>query len=132
MMFETLDDKYALENDENLIEEGFGKIPAGIIFEKEKILEKKTYELFNTQIEGFEIHHGMSEKYPLSYECKKFKGTFVHGIFDSDEFRTSYFESINSSYIGYKFEEYKRNSINTFVKTMKDKLDVQRILDDVL
>jgi len=132
MMFENLDDKYALENSEALIEKGFAKIPASITFEKQKILEKKTYDLFNTQIEGFEIHHGKSDEYSLSFECEKFKGTFVHGIFDNDEFRTSYFKEINSSYIGYKFEEYKKNSIDTFVNTMKDKLDVQRIVDNVL
>lgn len=132
MMFETLNDKYALENNEALIEEGFAKIPSNIIFEKEKILKKQTYELFDCKIEGFEIHHGVCDKYPLSYEDDKFKGTFVHGIFDNDKFRNEYFKSINKNYIGYNFEEYKKNSVDTFVDTMRSRLDVQRIVDNVL
>ncbi|MGB5792713.1 cobyric acid synthase, partial [Poseidonibacter sp.] len=132
MMFETLNDKYALENNEALIEEGFAKIPSNIIFEKEKILKKQTYELFDCKIEGFEIHHGVCDKYPLSYEDNKFKGTFVHGIFDNDKFRNEYFKSINKNYIGYNFEEYKKNSVDTFVETMRSRLDVQRIVDNVL
>lgn len=132
MMFETLNDKYALENNESLIEEGFAKIPSNIIFEKEKILKKQTYELFDCKIEGFEIHHGVCDKYPLSYEDDKFKGTFVHGIFDNDKFRNEYFKSINKNYIGYNFEEYKKNSVDTFVETMRSRLDVQRIVDNVL
>ncbi|MBU3015804.1 cobyric acid synthase [Poseidonibacter lekithochrous] len=132
MMFETLNDKYALENNQPLVEEGFGVIPSTITFEKEKILKKQEYNLFSCQIEGFEIHHGITLDYSLSYEKKNFKGTFVHGIFDNDEFRTKYFKSINSEYKGYNFKEYKRNSIDTFVEQMKSKLDVQRILDNVL
>jgi len=132
MMFETLDDKYALENSEAVKEEGFGVISSTIIFEKEKILKKQEYTLFDCKMEGFEIHHGTCSDYPLSYEKKNFKGTFVHGIFDSDEFRTKYLKSINSEYKGYDFNEYKKNSIDTFVEQMKSKLDVQRILDNVL
>ena len=132
MMFETLNDKYSLENEEALIEEGFGKIPSSIIFEKEKILKKDTYELFDCEIEGFEIHHGVCDTYPLSYQDEKFKGTFVHGIFDNDKFRTEYFKSINENYVGYDFKEYKKTSVDTFVESMRSRLDVQRIVDNVL
>ncbi len=132
MMFETLNDKYSLENEEALIEEGFGKIPSSIVFEKEKILKKDTYELFDCEIEGFEIHHGVCDTYPLSYEDEKFKGTFVHGIFDNDKFRTEYFKSINENYVGYDFKEYKKTSVDTFVESMRSRLDVQRIVDNVL
>lgn len=132
MMFETLDDKYALENSEPLKEEGFGVIASTITFEEEKVLKKQEYDLFDCKIKGFEIHHGTCEDYPLFFEKENFKGTFVHGIFDNDEFRTKYFNSINSEYKGYGFNEYKENSVDTFVNTMKDKLDVQRILDNVL
>ncbi len=40
MMFEKLHDKYALENDEDIIEDGFSFIDDEIIFEKEKTLKK--------------------------------------------------------------------------------------------
>ena len=47
MMFETLNDKYALENNEPLVEEGFGLIPEDIVFEKQKVLKKQSYDLFD-------------------------------------------------------------------------------------
>ena len=129
MMFETLEDVYALENEVPLKEEGFGFIADDITFEKEKILRKKTYDLFGYQIEGFEIHHGQSQKYPLFFEKKNFKGTFVHGIFDNNAFRTDYFKSIKSAYVGFDFQAYKKQTVNHFIATLKAKLDVKRIVD---
>lgn len=129
MMFETLEDVYALENEEPLKEEGFGFIADTITFEKEKILRKKTYDLFGCQIEGFEIHHGQSQKYPLFFEKENFKGTFVHGIFDNNAFRTGYFKSIKSAYVGFDFKAYKNQTITHFIATMREKLDVKRIVD---
>ena len=131
MMFNFLDDKYALENENPSKEQGFGLIDDIIVFEKEKILEKKTYDLFEEKIEGFEIHHGMCEKYPLSFEKENFKGTFVHGIFDNNEFRTKYFKSIKSDYHGFDFQEYKKQTIDNFISTLKAKLDVEHILKNI-
>lgn len=132
MMFETLDDKYALENSEPLCEQGFGVIPSNIVFEKKKVLKKQSYDLFGHNIKGFEIHHGMSDEYPLSYEKEKFKGTFVHGLFDNDSFRTTYFKSIKSEYVGYLFEEYKKKTVDEFIAEMKSRLDIKRIEQSVL
>ena len=132
MMFESLDDKYALENDEPLVEKGFGKVPSKIVFEKKKVLKKQNYELFGESIKGFEIHHGENDDYLLSYETKRFKGTFVHGIFDNDAFRTKYFKSINSKYIGYSFDKYKKRAIDDFVSEMKSRLDIKGIEQGVL
>ncbi len=131
MMFNFLDDKYALENEQAVKEQGFGLIDDIVVFEKEKILEKKTYDLFEEKIEGFEIHHGMCEKYPLSFEKENFKGTFVHGIFDNNEFRTKYFKSIKNEYMGFDFQEYKKQTIDSFISTLKAKLDVNHILKSI-
>ena len=131
MMFETLEDKYSLENEEAVSEVGFGVIDDVIVFEKEKILAKKSYELFGSKIDGFEIHHGMCEKYPLSYEKSNFKGTFVHKIFDNDEFRTNYLKSINKDYVGFDFAKYKKNTVDNFISTLKEKLDVEYIIKSI-
>jgi adenosylcobyric acid synthase len=131
MMFESLEDIYALENEEASKEEGFAFIPDVITFEKEKVLEKKTYDLFGEKIEGFEIHHGMCKNYPLSYEKQNFKGTFVHQIFDNNEFRTKYFKSIKADYKGFDFQEYKKQTIDNFIGTLKEKLDVEYILKSI-
>jgi adenosylcobyric acid synthase len=131
MMFETLEDKYSLENEQAISEEGFGFIDDVIVFEKEKILEKKSYELFGSKIDGFEIHHGMCQKYPLSFEKKNFKGTFVHKIFDNNEFRTNYFKSIKSDYIGFDFAKYKKNTVDSFISTLKEKIDVEYLIKNI-
>ena len=131
MMFESLEDIYALENEQPLKEEGFAFIPDNIIFEKEKILEKKTYDLFDCKIDGFEIHHGISKLYPLSFEKQNFKGTFVHQIFDNNEFRTKYFKSIKANYVGFDFQEYKKKTVDNFISTLKSKLDVQHIIKSI-
>ncbi len=128
MMFESLEDIYSLENENALKEDGFGLIDDVIVFEKEKILKKESYELFGTKIDGFEIHHGMCKKYPLSFEKENFKGTFVHKIFDNNEFRTNYFKSIKKDYVGFDFQEYKKQTVDNFISTLKEKLDVEHIL----
>jgi len=114
MMFENIIDKDAVESDEPSIQKGLGFIDDDIIFIKEKILKKQNYEIFGKFVKGFEIHHGISEKYPLYYEKGNIKGTFVHGLFDDE-----------------KFMKYKKETINTFVNTMKEKIDMKRILKSV-
>ena len=114
MMFEKIIDKDGVESENTCIETGLGFIDDDIIFQKEKILKKQSYEIFDKTVDGFEIHHGISEKYPLFYEKENIKGTFVHGLFDDE-----------------KFEIYKRKTINTFVETMRAKIDIKRILQSV-
>ena len=106
MMFENIIDDLCIETITPTKIEALGFIDDDIIFQKEKILKKEG--------ETFEIHHGVSKKYPLEFTKDNIKGTFNHGIFNDD-----------------KFNIYKKNTINEFVKTMKEKLDVQRILESV-
>ena len=131
MMFETLNDKYALENDEPLLEEGFAFIDDEIVFEKEKTLEKGNYEIFGINLNGFEIHHGKSNKYPLSYQNKNIYGTFVHAVFDSDEFRTYIFKDLHQNYKEFSFQAYKKEHIDSFISSLEKRLDVKKILDEV-
>ena len=127
MMFKKLHDPYCLENETSISMDGFNEIDDEIIFEKEKILKKGEYTLFGIKMKGFEIHHGRSSTYPLYYENKLLQGTFVHGILDSDEFRTQYLQKINREYKGFSFSAYKTKTINTFVNEMKNNLDVEFI-----
>lgn len=128
MMFENLHDKYALENDQEIKEQGLNFIDDEIIFQKEKTLKKSSYEIFGCNIEGFEIHHGQSSKYPLGFQEKNITGTFIHALFDNDNLRTAMFKSINSDYKPFDFAKYKEKQINSFIGTLKEKLDVERIL----
>ncbi len=114
MLFEKLDD-----------DEGLGCIDDVIVFQEEKILKKGTYEIFDMSLKGFEIHHGVSKKYPLYYHDK---GTFVHGIFDDDDFRKWLFKGLNPAYLGYDFQAYKKERIDGFIGEMRGRLDMKRIV----
>lgn len=131
MMFKSLDDRYALENIEPTVEKALGFIDDGIVFEKEKVLKKSRYKLFDCKVDGFEIHHGVSKKYPLSFEKENIRGSFVHGIFDSDSFRKKIFREIDKKYRGFDFGKYKKDTINSFTKEMKSRLDIKRVLKEI-
>lgn len=131
MMFEKLYDKYALESDQKSIEEGFSFIDDKIIFEKEKTLKKANYEISNCKIEGFEIHHGQSQKYPLFYENNEIFGTFIHAFFDNDNIRNRVFKKINSNYKEFNYKVYKQNEIDSFILNLKQRLDVKKIVEAI-
>ncbi|MCF6205575.1 MAG: cobyric acid synthase [Sulfurovum sp.] len=107
MLFETLIDQACIESDTSCSVEGFGFIDDAILFQPEKIVRKEG--------DLYEIHHGTSTKYPLEYKTKKLYGTFTHGIFVDETFKT-----------------YEKTHINTFYETMKAHLDTERIIASVL
>jgi adenosylcobyric acid synthase len=115
MMFEAILDEECVETAEPSRESGLGFIDDVIVFQKEKVLKKGEYSIFGKAVRGFEIHHGVSGKYPLSYEKGHIKGTFVHGLFEDEE-----------------FEEYKQKTIGDFIATMRGEIDMERILNNVL
>jgi adenosylcobyric acid synthase len=115
MMFEAIIDEECVETAEPSRESGLGLIDDVIVFQKEKVLKKGQYDLFGKTLNGFEIHHGVSAKYPLSYEKGYIKGTFVHGLFEDEA-----------------FEAYKKTTIDGFIATMRDEIDMERILNNVL
>ncbi|WP_024955211.1 cobyric acid synthase [Sulfurospirillum arcachonense] len=132
MLFESIDDSLCIEAESPLHVKALGFIDDTIVFEKNKILKKQNYKIFGLHVEGFEIHHGVSYKYPLEYQNKNIKGSFVHGVFDNDAFRNTLFKEINPEYIGFDFCEYKKNTIDSFISTMEDKIDMKKILQSVL
>ena len=114
MMFNYIIDDLCIETLEPTKVKGLGFIDDNIVFQKEKILNKEVYRMFKNYQEGFEIHHGISKKHPLFYEVKNIKGTFVHGLFNDEKFR-----------------EYKKKTIANFVDTMKEKLDIEKIISSI-
>jgi adenosylcobyric acid synthase len=129
MMFVSLIDSHGIENESKIMEDGLGFIDDIIDFGKRKILKKQSYEIFGCRVDGFEIHHGISQHYPLSYERDNIKGSFVHGVFDSDEFRDKLFKSISKEYVGFNFKEYKENTIEDFISKVKENLDVKALIE---
>jgi len=114
MMFNYIHDPQAVETQEPITVKGLGFIDDDIIFYKEKIVRRDKYRLFGKEVNGFEIHHGVSKKYPIYYEKENIRGTFVHGLFNDKD-----------------FEIYKRKTVDAFVNTMKNQLDIERIIDSV-
>jgi adenosylcobyric acid synthase len=112
MMFEQIIDNECVETTEPSRESGLGFIDDVIVFQKEKVLKKREYAIFGKTVRGFEIHHGVSAKYPLSYEKGHIKGTFVHGLFEDDT-----------------FEGHKQKTIDSFVTAMRNEIDMERILN---
>lgn len=128
MMFVSLVDSHCIENESVIMEEGLGFIDDIIDFQKKKILKKQSYEIFGCELEGFEIHHGISQHYPLAFEKGNIKGSFVHGVFDSDEFRDKLFKQINPEYAGFDFKDYKKRTINSFIKEINKYLNLEKLL----
>lgn len=132
MMFASLDDPHAIESPEPDSEEGLGWIGESVAFEKTKRLTRGRYTLFGHTVQGFEIRHGRSASGLLSAEGERFRGSFVHAIFENDAFRTALFRTLNRDYIGYDFAQHKHDVIETFVGTCRERLDVERILSHVV
>jgi len=114
MMFKNIIDDLSIETLIPTKEKGLGFIDDNIIFMKEKILRKKVYKVFGNYCDGFEIHHGISKKYPLYFENKNIKGTFVHGLYDDEIFQI-----------------HKKKTIDDFIKIMKEKLDINTIYKNI-
>jgi adenosylcobyric acid synthase len=103
MMFEYIIDNLCIETSKPTKIKALGFIDDDIIFQKEKILKKIG--------DRFEIHHGISKKYPNGFEKDNIKGTFLHGLFVDDDFKL-----------------YKKQTINNFVDTMRSKLNIKFVL----
>lgn len=131
MLFDKLHDNELIENSETTIEDGFAFIDDEIFFQKEKLLKKEKYNIFSCDIEGFEIHHGVSSKYPIYFEKENIKGTFIHAIFDNDNIRETLFKQINSNYKSFNYEKYKKEKIDNFIDIMREKLDIKRIWESI-
>ncbi len=107
--------------------DGLGFFDGEVEFKK-KILNRGKYDIFGLEVEGFELHEGVSTKYPLWAENGKYYGTFVHEVFDSDELREFVFRKINPTYKGYDFKDYKVKKIDEFVGFMSEYLDIDGIV----
>jgi len=114
MMFNRLIDREHIEGDKKIVD-GLGFINDDIIFQKEKIVKRGVYNIFGEVINGFEIHHGVSRRYPIYYERDNIRGTFVHGIFNSK-----------------KFIEYKKRTIDTFISNIESRLNIQKIIEKII
>ncbi len=125
MMFEKIVDKKFLESDVK-VTKGFGFIKSKVKFKKRKVVKKTSFKLHGKKIKGYEIHFAHSKKYPIFYEKKNIFGTFLHGIFDNDEFRNYIFKH---GYNGYSFKKREKEILDSFIKKMEKEIDLKRIVE---
>ena len=126
MMFEKIVDVNGIESDMKSID-AFGVIDGVVEFAKEKKVVKGRYELFGMQLSGYEIHHGMASE--LGVMKENFYGTFLHGLFDNDEFRRELFKEFG--YIGFNFSEYKKNKIESYTDEISKVVDIDKIVEEL-
>lgn len=129
MMFEQILDHDNVESDkkETL---GFGRIKGNVIFAKEKIVKKGTYNLFDCIVDGYEIHNGVAKR--RAKKRKNLYGTFLHGFFDSDDLRYKIFSEINPNYKGYNFKKYKAKAIKKFSNHVNKHVDIDFIESELI
>ena len=124
MMFENILDPWHVETNEKKVK-GFAKFKGNVIFNKDKIVKKARYTLFDCKVDGYEIHNGNAKK--IAQKKKNIYGTFIHGLFESDEFRHKLFFTINKRYKGYNFKKYKSKAIASFTKHIQSHIDINYI-----
>ena len=124
MMFERIYDPHHIES-EHLHVEGFSRFKGDVVFKTKKIVTKGSYTLFDLHVKGYEIHNGITKH--VAKNKKNLYGTFVHGLFDNDNFRDSLFKKVNSHYQGFNFSDFKKESIKGFAQHIEQHVDIHYI-----
>jgi len=129
MLFEEIIDEEAIESEEACHVKGIALIQGAVRFQSEKLVKSGDYEVFGIQLQGYEIHHGMAER--LYVEDEDLYGTFVHGLFDSDEFRKKVFTKIDKKYRGFDFKQHKEDEIESFAQHVATHIDMKKLLSAI-
>ena len=124
MMFERILDPLHVESNREEIK-GFARFEGDVVFKEKKVLKKESYEIFDCNVQGYEIHNAVAKK--DSRKHKNLYGTFVHGFFESDAIRFKLFSKLNKNYQGYNFAEYKKRSIEEFALHVGENIDIDFI-----
>ena len=125
MLFNELYDEHGVEEEKETREKGLGFIDETLLFNKEKTLCKGTYHLFGLKVKGYEIHHG--EANSIAYHHENIYGTFLHGVFENDNFRKFLFED----YKGYNFSQFKKDKIDAYCSFINENLDLDTIIKEI-
>jgi adenosylcobyric acid synthase len=128
MLCHNLCDPDSLEHNTPGAEMGLGFIDDDVVYQNPKVLASGNYTLFGYAIKGYEIHHGRMNRYPLYYQSQQICGSHVHGIFDNDDFRSSYFKTLKPSYQGYVYGDYRETEIQNFADTVGQNIDISALL----
>lgn len=161
MLGEQLEDRYGVEG--HGILRGMGLLPMVTYFEPEKErtrieghvanLKGEMKKLSGKRVSGYEMHMGRSvlqgNKHGYFTElegkqdgcyCKNVMGTYLHGIFDEEEFRRTFIEMLcekkgisaednpNISFVQYKEQQYDK--LAAILRENLDMHTIYRILEE--
>ena len=123
---------------------GFGFLKMRTEFSKDKKLINKTYKGINhlegANLEGYEIHHGLSEVEDVIQltedsnvcvfdENKKIIGTYLHGIFNNKDFLRFIFDIIGKKVkVNIDVAEEKDKQLNELAKIVEESLPVDEMI----
>jgi len=112
------------------IEKGINFIGAEIEFKADKILKRQEYTLFEgIKVHGFEMHTGISDKYPVFFESEKIKGSMVHEIFHDDDFRNWWLTSKSKPALQkWNYKDWKKSVQDGVSIKIKELVDFERML----
>ncbi len=127
MMFEKILDPLSVESDRKSVF-ALGFINGAVEFKKEKILKKGVYDMDSLRLHGYEIHFGVSMEHPLYFSNERYFGTFLHAVFENDDFRKKIFKAIDERYEGYFFKEKREGVISEFCDEMIEYLDIDEVV----
>ncbi|MBU1567521.1 MAG: cobyric acid synthase [Proteobacteria bacterium] len=111
MLGQTIKDPYGIESTDGQLA-GLGYLPMETVIEQDKRLTRKTgiHTISGKAVSGYEIHHGISSisSNPvlsftdgtvcgLATQEGQIWGSYLHGIFDSDQFRSWFLDRLRTS-----------------------------------
>ena len=144
MLGKQIDDPNGLDGPAGSTE-GLGLLDVNTEMLPEKTLRKvtATHAETNLAVSGYEIHLGKTKgedcKQPFAYldkepegACSKdgrISGSYLHGLFSSDDFRSAFLEKLGAPSGGdLKYEKNLNDVLNKLANHIEDQLDVNALL----
>lgn len=141
MLGESIEDTEGAEGMGSI--RGMGLLPMSTRFGTEKIrikVESKTGELTgifkplsHKKVSGYEIHMGRTV-WNSENKRENVMGTYLHGIFDEEEFRTAFVKLLCGrkgipyhSGVTVSLEEYREKQFDRLAEVLRENLDMERI-----
>ncbi len=148
MLGEVIEDNFGVEGGGR--EEGLGFVKARTILSKDKTLTRvEGYSLFPEKkpVKGYEIHMGVTEvegNPMVRIEVRNGRkvnlydgycdglvfGTYIHGIFDSDEFRSSFLNFLSKGRLhSLSYRDVKEKMMDMIADTIRNSIDMDAIMN---
>lgn len=133
MMHKVINDSSGTENGDgkSCIEIGIELIPGNINFKAEKVLKRQEYSLYEgIKVQGFEMHTGISDNFPVFFESSNIKGTMIHETFHDDGFRNWWLTYNTGKKIqDWSYRSWKTSIQNKVASQIKEIINWDRMMD---